>query len=48
MLILQQSAQRAGVLAPAIALSCWSGPMDPPTQIRHQTAASPPGHRDTL
>ena len=45
MLVLQQPARNAGVLAPAIASSCTSGPKDPPLQRRYKAMASPLRHR---
>jgi hypothetical protein len=45
MLVLQQSALKTGVLAPAVASSCRSGPKDPPPPRRHQATASPLRHR---
>jgi hypothetical protein len=38
--------RKAGVLAPAIASSCRSGPKDPPPPRRHQATASPLRRRD--
>jgi len=43
--VLQQPARKTGVLAPAIASSCRSGPEDPPPPRRHQATASPLRHR---
>jgi len=45
MLVLQQSARKTGVLAPAIASSCRAGPKDPPPQRRHEATASLLRHR---
>jgi hypothetical protein len=45
MLVLQQSAGKTGVVAPAVTSSCWPGPKDPPPQGRHQATASPRRHR---
>jgi hypothetical protein len=45
MLVLQQPARKTGVLAPAIASSCRSGPKDPPSPRRNQAKASPLRHR---
>jgi len=45
MLVLQQSALKTGILAPAIASSCRSGPKDPPPPRRLQATASPLRHR---
>ncbi len=41
MLVPQQSARKTGVLAPAIASSCRSGPKDPPPPRKHQATVSP-------
>lgn len=45
MLVLQQPTRKTGVLAPANASSCRSGPKDPPSPRRHQATASPLRHR---
>jgi hypothetical protein len=45
MLVLQQRARKAGVLAPALASSCRSGPEDAPLQRRYKAMASPLRHR---
>ena len=45
MLVLQQPALKTGILAPAIASSCRSGPKDPPPPRRLQATASPLRHR---
>ena len=46
MLVLQQQrARKAGVLAPALASSCRSGPKDAPLQRRYKAMASPLRHR---
>lgn len=45
MLVLQQPARKAGVLAPALASSCRSGPKDAPLQRRYKAMASSLRHR---
>ena len=45
MLVFQQPALKTGVLAPAIASSCRSGPKDPPPPGGHQATASQLWHR---
>jgi hypothetical protein len=45
MLVLQQPALKTGVLARAIASSCWSRRKDPPPRRRHQATAAPLRHR---
>jgi hypothetical protein len=45
MLVLQQRARKAGVLAPALASSRRSGPEDAPLQRRYKAMASPLRHR---
>jgi hypothetical protein len=41
MLVLQQSASKTGVVAPAVTSSGRPEPKDPPPQRRHQATASP-------
>jgi hypothetical protein len=45
MLVLQQPALKTGVLAPAIASSCRSGPKDLPPRRRHRRRRPPLRHR---
>ncbi len=45
MRVLQQSARKTGVVAPAVTSSGRPGPKDPPPQRRHQATASPRRHR---